>query len=159
MKSKLLYITCVLFVLMTACSTDEKESFNDDKFKVTELVDAFVTKVRPSKSYTKFIDDVQTKSANGLTQEELMRLEQLLVNQQSDEIIELYNYVLSLNLPQTELEEIIEEYIHSNFESIQQETKNRTDECAAAESNGEDSPLFSLIMSVICKVQESSRED
>ncbi|WP_299256572.1 hypothetical protein [uncultured Aquimarina sp.] len=154
MKTKLLYLTSFLLVFITSCSSDESinGSVEQEKdLKVKSLIEAFAKDVIPSPGFSKFIEEVQNKSSSGLTTEEAAQLEQEFLSRQTEEFVELYYYVLALDLSKEELRGFIIEYLSIINKSFKENTKNDTDECAAGGAGDDDSILWALILAIFCE--------
>ncbi|WP_378172215.1 hypothetical protein [Aquimarina sp. SS2-1] len=157
MKTKLLYITGLLFVFFTSCSVDENNEVleQEKELKVNSLIKSFAEDVIPSKDYINFVNDVRIKSSTGLSQSELNQLEEDFLNKQTDEFIELYYFVASLDLTEDELMELIFDYFSSANKSFSADTKNDTEECAIIETDEEESFLL-IFLRLICEVSRTT---
>ncbi|AXT54354.1 hypothetical protein D1815_00820 [Aquimarina sp. AD1] len=148
-----------MLILFTSCSTDENNneiSLEEQELKVKNLVEFFARDVIPSPSFVKYVEVVQLKSSTGLTQEEMQELEQELLSQQSAEFVELYYYVVSLNLTENELRNVVIEYLSLAKTNSLSQSKN--DDCTTSSSpDGTDSLISILIKLFSC--QESGEDE
>ncbi|SEL45002.1 hypothetical protein SAMN04487910_2490 [Aquimarina amphilecti] len=153
MKTKLLYLASFMLVLITSCSVEETTdqlSEQEKELKVENLVKLFVEDVVPSSSYSKFINDLQTKSSSGLTEEELNQMEQEFLSTQSEEFLELYYFVVNLNLTEDELREVVIAYF-SFTKSNSNASKDSDDDCTNAE-NGPQTSFLSILGRILCEI-------
>ena len=153
MKTKLLYTVSVILLLSVSCSVEQNdtETLEQEKeLKVKSLAKAFKEDIIPSKSFKEFTRNLQTKSSEALTVDEIAQLEQEFLSQQSEEFVELYYYVKELDLSEEELRVIIVEYLSSINKSDNGDTKNESEDCVGSSSEGLDS-LFSLILKILCE--------
>lgn len=150
-----------MLILFTSCSTDENNnevSLEEQELKVKNLVEFFARDVIPSPSFVKYVEVVQLKSSTGLTQEEMQELEQELLSQQSAEFVELYYYVVSLNLTENELRNVVIEYLSLAKTNSLSQSKNDNEDCiSSASAGGADSLLSILIKLFSC--QESGEDE
>ncbi|WP_299313710.1 hypothetical protein [uncultured Aquimarina sp.] len=144
MKTKLLYLTSFLLVFVTSCSSDENISeLSANEEKVVELFDVFSKKIVNSESYLKFTKEIQIKSSSGLTEAELYQIEQEFLSQQSPEFIELYYYVVDLDLSKDELRYIVLEYFDKS--------NSKSSDCGAA-GQASSSSIFIILAELVCEV-------
>ncbi|WP_108803783.1 hypothetical protein [Aquimarina sp. Aq107] len=154
MKTKLFYVTGLVLVLFTSCSTNDdgaELSLNDKEQMVKNLFNSFSKSIKNTPDIYKIIE---TKSSIGLSSEEINHLEQQFLSKQTTEFVNLYNSVVSLNLSNEEIIRII-----LNYESLIEIIKanKEGDSCAeiiAASEGG--STFFALIAALVCKDSDTS---
>jgi len=155
MKTKLLYVASFIFLCVTSCTIDENSndlSVVNKEMKVQKLFDTFSKSAVNSPSYSKLIEKARAKSSSGLTDEEIAQLEQEFLSEQSAEFVELYNYVIDLNLTKEELRDIVLSY----FSDTETSGKNDGDDCAISNALG--STLFTWLSELVCEVTGQGNE-
>ncbi|MHA7057605.1 hypothetical protein ACWGOQ_0010330 [Aquimarina sp. M1] len=154
MKTNILYVTSFILVFFSSCSVEEgiKDSSEQEKeLKVKSLIKTFAEDVIPSSGFSEFMLDVQNKSSSGLTQEEIDGLEQDFLSQQSAEFVELYYYVVSLNLSEDEIRIVIIEYLSNVNKGNVYNSNKDSEECVAA-GNQDTGSLWGTILSILCEM-------
>ena len=152
MATKLFYLSGILLLLFVSCSVERNdiESLEQEKeLKVKSLAKAFKDDIIPSKSFKEFARNLQTKSSEGLTAEEIEKLEQEFLSKQSKEFVELYYYVKELDLSEEELVVIINKYLFLINSSFNRDTKDTVSDCGYGELDVD--TLFSLFIRVLCR--------
>jgi len=159
MKTKLFYVASFLLVFFTSCSVDQDSdeiSVQEKKMAVIDLFNVFSEKTINSPSYFELKQTIQSKSSSDLTEEELEKLEREFLNKQSAEFIELYNYVVDLDLEEDEIRDIIFEYLSTIRENSGKKYNNvnqkDSDECSFSSLNDAGGSLLAFIIAkVLCE--------
>lgn len=163
MKTKLLYVTSFVLVLFTSCSIEEdvvEISTDEREATVIKLFDSFSKVAVGSTGYTKFVQSLQNKSSSDAwTEEEIQQLELEFLSQQSSEFVQLYYYVVRLNLSEEELRSIIIDYAFllnkTAIEKNEKGMRNNSDECTIYE-NGPQNSLLAILANILCEISSSS---
>ncbi|WP_405207459.1 hypothetical protein [Aquimarina sp. LLG6339-5] len=163
MKTKLLYLISFLLVFFTSCSIDESAneiSLYEKEMAVKNLFDSFSKSVVHSTSYAKIIEEIQIKSSSNSSEEEMQQLEQEFLSLQSDEFVELYYSVKSLNLTKEEIRDIVVSYFvisgNLNKGDTRNGEKDDSDDCAVSDTIN--SPLFVFLAELVCEIARSSSD-
>ncbi|GAA3516385.1 hypothetical protein GCM10022393_33110 [Aquimarina addita] len=156
MKTKLLYLATILLVFITSCSNEEHFSEPQTKNKELIVKQIYVELskiIENSPSFSKIMEEVSTKSSSQWTIEEINKIEEDFLDEQSEEFIELYADLLALNLSPEELTEIVLAYKATlqNDKIYNDGVKEYSESgCSSIRSLAEDSFVFRLASLIIC---------